>query len=55
MRATIYRSYETEIEFDPEVDAPEMIDNTGKAEWISRKIPIDQWQLVDVAVDLLGE
>ena len=48
--ATVYRSYQLEMEFDTE-EVPEMIDPTGKAEWRSRSIPISDWELIDTAVD----
>lgn len=50
IKATVYRSYEIELEFDS-TDVPEMIDPNGKAEWLSREYPMSEWTLIDVASD----
>lgn len=50
-KATVYRTYELELEFSEE-DAPEMIDASGKAEWISRTKDIGEWKILDVSVDV---
>jgi hypothetical protein len=50
-KATVYRTYEVDIEFTSD-DAPEMIGPTEKAERLSRDVPIEQWKLISVAPDV---
>ena len=48
--ATVYRVYSYAFDFEG-TDAPEMIDPDGKAEFISRSVPIEVWELQDVSAD----
>lgn len=50
-KATVYRTYSYEVEFTSE-DAPERIDPEGKADWIARDVPMENWDLVDSTVDV---
>ena len=50
-KGTVYRVYTIELDFTDQ-DAPGMIDENGKIEYLSRNIPIEQWNLTDVSVDV---